>query len=63
MFLLVTKKVSGALSINVVGSKLNFMIGAFHYKGARTNMRSRVGAGEEDGPREEVEPPGEYFQD
>ena len=63
MFLIVAKKVSGALSINVVGRKLNFMIGAFHYKGARANMRSRVGAGEEDGPRAKVEPPGEYFQD
>ena len=43
--------------------KLSFMTGAFHYKGAGANARSRVGAGEEYGARAEVEPLGEYLQD
>ena len=63
MSLLIAGKVKVALSKKMSEVKLSFMTGAFHYKGAGANARSRVGAGEEYGARAEVEPLGEYLQD
>ena len=63
MSLLIAGKVKVALSKKMSEVKLSFMTGAFHYKDAGANARSRVGAGEEYGARAEVEPLGEYLQD